>query len=188
MLLLVPGLLACVIALLRGGSLGNLAVLQIRAGYLIVLSFVIQLVIYYPALRHSALVLHWAAPIYVGALALAVMGMLQNGHLGLPVRLATLGLLLNMTAIAINGGHMPVNAAAIGAVQGQWKVHELQDPDTYGNTRLASPDSRLLPLTDVIPVQLPGGPGNVYSVGDLLITSGVAVLVYRATSKSVVTC
>jgi hypothetical protein len=179
MLLLMPAILACIVALLRGGSLLRLAELHMRSTTLIMTSLTIQILIYVPAIRHSSLVLAWAAPIYLVALALALLGMLRNWHLGLPLRLAAVGLTLNMAVILLNGGHMPVNAASLRAVQGNTKIRELQDTHTYGNTRLAGPSSHLVALSDIIPVPLPDGRGNVYSLGDVLISSGVATLVYR---------
>ncbi len=181
MLLLIPAILACIVALLRGGSLRHLAELPVRASILIMISFMIQVLVYLPALRNSTLVLAWAAPIYLAALALAVLGMLSNWHLGVPLRIATVGLILNTTVILVNGGHMPANAAALRAVQGEVKIRELQDPHIYGNTRLAGPSSHLVALSDIIPVPMPHGRGNVYSLGDMLIASGIMVLVYRAT-------
>jgi hypothetical protein len=185
MLLLIPAILTCIVALLRGGSLLRLAGLHLRASTLIMTSFLIQILIYIPALRHSSLVLAWAAPIYLVALALALLGMLRNWHLGLPLRLATLGLILNMTVILLNGGHMPVNAASLRAVDGNMKIRELQDPHTYGNTRLAGPSSHLVALSDIIPIPMPDGRGNIYSLGDVLISSGVAILIYRTIHGSV---
>ncbi|MGH2347373.1 MAG: DUF5317 domain-containing protein [Chloroflexota bacterium] len=182
MLLLVPALIAGILAVSRGGSLRNLAELPLRSSGLILASLAIQVLIYFPALRHSSLVLNHAGAIYVGALCLAMVGMLRNRHLGPTLQLATLGLLFNATVIAANGGHMPVNADALRATQGNGAVIAAQDPHTYGNTRLAKGSDHLLFLSDVIPVRL-GDAGNVYSIGDTLISSGVALLVYGAVRR-----
>jgi hypothetical protein len=183
MVLLVPTFLASVIALLLGRSLRSLAALPVRSGNLILVSLSIQVLIYFPVLRHSSLVLDHASAIYLGALALAVAGMLRNWHLGLPLRIAALGLLLNTAVIAANGGHMPVNAAALGSVQSAATVIRTGDPHTYGNTQLANHSDQLLPLSDVIPIPMMAGFGNVYSVGDMLISSGIALLVYRGMGR-----
>lgn len=183
MLLLIPALIAGILAALRGGSLRNLAELSFRNGWLILVSLAIQLLVYIPPLRHSSLVLDHAGAIYLGALCLAIIGMLRNQHLGPALQLATLGLLLNATVIAANGGHMPVNTAALRATQGSGAVIAAQDPHTYGNTRLAKPSDHLLFLSDVIPVRLGKDAGNVYSIGDMLISAGVALLVYRAMGR-----
>src|SRR5439155_18935446 len=82
-------------------------------------------------------------------------------------------------------GHMPVNAAAMRAVQGEMKVREIDNQRLYGNTWPAGPSSRLTVLSDVIPVVVPGRRGNVYSVGDVLLAAGVAALAYQATRRPV---
>jgi hypothetical protein len=180
-LLLIPALLALIVALARGGSLRYLAELPVRGSGFIVASFAIQVLLYLPPLRNSTLAAHWGGAIYVAAMALALFGALRNWRLGGAVRLATLGLALNATVIACNGGYMPVNAAAMRAVQGETEVRVIADTHLYGNTRLAGASTRLAALSDVIPVRLPGGTGNVYSVGDVLLAAGVALLVYRTT-------
>lgn len=91
--------------------------------------------------------------------------------------------LLNMTVILVNGGHMPVNAVSMRAVQGEMEIHKLEDPHIYGNTRLAGPSSHLVTLSDIVPVPMPNGQGNVYSLGDVLIASGISVMVHRATCR-----
>jgi hypothetical protein len=186
MLLLVPLLMAIVAAMVKGGSLRHLAALPVRGGGLLVASFAVQLLLYLPAVRQDTFIVHWAGAIYIGALALALAGALRNWHLGVAARIATLGLALNATVIALNGGHMPVNAAAMRAVQGEAKVREIGDQRLYGNTWLAGPSSRLTALSDVIPVVLPGRRGNVYSVGDVLLAAGVAALAYQAARRPAV--
>jgi len=180
-LLLIPAVLALLAALARGGSLRYLAELPVRGSALIAASFAIQVLLYLPPLRDSALAGRWGGAIYLAALALALVGALRNRRLGGAVRLATLGLALNATVIACNGGYMPVNAAAMRAVRGDGAVRVIADTRLYGNTRLAGASTRLAALSDVIPVRLPGGAGNVYSVGDVLLAAGVALLVYRTT-------
>lgn len=183
MLLLIPALIAIAVALLQGGSLRHLATLPVRAGWLIMASFAIQLLLYTSALRSSALVLQWNSVIYIGAISLSLIGALRNWRLGLGVRIATVGILLNMTVIVFNGGHMPVNAAAMRTVEGAAKVRAIASKSFYNNTRLADRSSRLVALSDVIPVRLPGGAGNVYSLGDMFLAAGVATLAYRSTRR-----
>jgi uncharacterized protein DUF5317 len=183
MLLLLPLPVAIGAALLRGGSLSHLATLRVRGSGLIVASFAIQLLLYLPTVRASDFVLQAAGPIYIGALMLALIGLSRNWHIGAGVRIALLGLALNLTAIALNGGRMPVNAAAMATVLGRDEVRAIADPHKYGNTQLAGPASRVLPLSDIIPVRLPGGSGNVYSIGDVILAAGVAALAYSATRR-----
>lgn len=183
MLLAVPVLVALLAALVCGGSLRYLATLPVRGSGLILAGLAIEVLVFIPTARDSALVLHWGGAIYISALVLVLMGALCNWHLGLPARLALMGLALNATVIVFNGGHMPVNAAAMRAVQGDAKVREIAGQHLYENTQLANSSSRLVLLSDRLPVRLPGGRGNVYSVGDVLLAIGVSSLAYRATSR-----
>jgi hypothetical protein len=183
MLLVVPALLALAAALLRGRSLRHLAALPFRGGAFIFTSLAIQVLIYMPVLRTSTPVLHWGGLIYIVALGLALSGALRNWSLGTPVRMATLGLAFNAIVITANGGYMPVNVAALHAVHRDARAHEIASRQLYSNTRPAGASTRLEVLSDVIPIDSPGGLGNVYSIGDLLIAAGGAALVYRATRR-----
>jgi hypothetical protein len=183
MLLPVPALLALAAALLRGGSLRHLAALPFRGSTFIFTSLAIQVLVYMPFVRTSPLVLHWGGLIYIVALGLALAGVLRNWSLGTPVRLATLGLALNAIVIAANGGYMPVNVAALRAVHRDARAHEIASRQLYSNTRPADASTRLGVLSDVIPIDSPGGLGNVCSIGDVLIAAGGAALVYSATRR-----
>lgn len=186
MLLLVPALIAFGLALLQGGSVRHLAELRLRGIELIMLSLVIQLLLYVPSIRASAFVAQWGSVIYIGAMCLTLTGALRNWNVGAAVRIATLGLALNAMVIVLNGGRMPVNAQAMRYVQGQTEVGVIANRHLYGNTQLAGRATRLAMLSDIIPIYLPGERGNVYSVGDVLLTSGIAMLVYRTTRRSAV--
>jgi Family of unknown function (DUF5317) len=180
-LLIVPLVIATLAALLRGGSLRHLATVPVRGSGFIFASLAIQVLLYLPPFYNSAAIVRWGGAIYIGALALALIGALRNWHLGVAARIATLGLALNAIAIVSNGGHMPVNAVAMRSVQGEVEVRQIANQRLYSNTILAGPSSRLVVLSDVIPVSLPGNHGNVYSIGDVVLTIGVAALAYRAT-------
>ena len=183
MLLPVPALLALVAALLRGGSLRHLAALPFRGGTFIFTSLAIQVLVYMPFVRTSPLVLHGAGLIYIVALGLALAGVLRNWSLGTPVRLATLGLALNAIVITANGGHMPTDLAAMRAVHRVATAHEIASRQLYSNTQPAGTSTRWQVLSDIIPIDSPGGLGNVFSIGDLLIAAGGAALVYSATRR-----
>ncbi len=181
MLLLVPALLALLLALARGGSPRALAALLLRirgTGFLLA-ALVVQIALYLPPLRASALIAHAGGVLYVGSLGLVGLGALSNWGLGPAARVALLGLACNALVIVVNGGYMPVSAAALRAVRGAQTVHEIAAGQLFTNVRLVGASTRLIVLSDVIPVRLPGGHGNVYSVGDVLLAAGVAALVYR---------
>lgn len=113
----------------------------------------------------------------------AVAGLLASAglvaaFLALNRRLAGLGLiaaglLCNAAALAANGARMPVSVSA--AARAGLAVLPLE---IDGRHREATAATRLRPLTDVIPVSLPGHP-LVASPGDLLVAAGAGLLVVR---------
>jgi hypothetical protein len=82
-------------------------------------------------------------------------------------------LLCNAAALAANGARMPVSVPA--AARAGLSVLPLE---IDGRHREATAATRLRPLTDVIPVSLPGHP-LVASPGDLLVAAGAGLLVVR---------
>ena len=86
--------------------------------------------------------------------------------------LVAIGAASNLLAIVANGGYMPASAAAVAAI-GRGEIVD------YSNSAIvASP--ALAPLTDIfaLPTWLPFT--NVFSIGDLLIGAGIAVVIVVA--------
>jgi hypothetical protein len=184
MLLAIPLVLAFVLALVRGGSVLNIATVPMRGAVLIGTGLALQVVVYLPGLRTAQLVVRWGAPLYGVALALLLLAALLNWRLGVGLRLATVGLILNTLVIVANGGAMPTNLQAQQQVAGRARAAEIQNTASYTNARAATPHSALVWLSDIIPIPLPGGHGNVYSMGDVLIACGGALVIFRGTRRS----
>jgi Family of unknown function (DUF5317) len=87
--------------------------------------------------------------------------------------LLLLGLALNLSVIAINGG-MPVTEHALVASEQQGTLQSLIH-DGGAKHHLASPDDALLPLADVIPIGW--GIDQVVSVGDVATYLGIMWLI-----------
>jgi len=183
MLLLIPLLCALGLALMRGGSLRALAALPMRGRGFIVAAFAVQLGLYLPGVRDAPLAFHLAGPLYLCTLVLLVGAALSNWRLGAAARIAALGLCLNTIVIAVNGGSMPVNAAAMRAARGATTVRDITAAREYTNVHVADRSTRLVFLSDILPLRIPHGPGNVYSVGDVLLAAGVVTLGYRAARR-----
>jgi hypothetical protein len=80
-----------------------------------------------------------------------------------------IGLALNFTTIAVNGG-MPVRRSAVVAA-GIAEWDELDDLEIHEKRHLERPDDDLMAISDIIPVPLFG---EVLSFGDLIMSVGVA--------------
>jgi hypothetical protein len=167
--------LVIVVALLRGGSLRNIAAVQLRWLPLVIVSFALQLLIFTPFAR-SPLVAFATLPIYVLSLALLAIWVAANWRIP-GMALIAIGLALNVAVIAANGGHMPVLPAS-ARLAGQYEALAADDPSTSKHLLMEPDQVRLWLLSDiiVIPQGVPGA--SVLSVGDLALTIGIAILCY----------
>ena len=154
---------------LLGGSLANLGALRIRWAPLAVAGLLTQVVLFFGPV--AGRIGDLGMPVYVGSTAVVLAVVLRN--LRLPgLVLVAAGALSNMLAIVANGGFMPASAAAL-AFLGK-TVHP-----GYSNSAVVESPA-LAPLTDIfaLPQFVPFA--NVFSVGDVLISIGIAVVIASA--------
>lgn len=157
---------ATTIALLRGGRLANLADIRLRQWWLLPLGFGLQAT---PALLPENA--GWTTGVGVGLVLISYLPLLLLVILNRERKgmwLAGLGILMNFSVIAANGG-MPVLAEAARAAAGyQDGVRVI-----YGFKHVAlDADTLISFLADVIPVRLFGA-GQVISLGDVLLAVGL---------------
>jgi Family of unknown function (DUF5317) len=169
MFILYAVVIGLVAGLLLGGRPAGLGAISFRWGWLAVLGFLIQIVLFSAPVTERIGSL--GVPIYVGSTALVLVALLRNVALpGLWV--VAVGALSNMAAIAANGGYMPADPGALASLG--------RAPETvYSNSAVVAHPA-LQPLTDIfaIPHGIPFA--NVFSVGDLLIGLGVAIVIVVA--------
>lgn len=151
------------IGLARGGRFSNLGDATFRLWPLLVLGVVVQGAAAFTAEAGVGLIV----ASYVLLLAFCVANLQRVG-----MGVVLVGIAMNVTVIAINGG-MPVRAEAIvaaGIVDEREQVDEL----AFGTKRhLESNDDELTVLGDIIPVPVVG---EVLSFGDLAMSVGVAAV------------
>ncbi len=158
--------IALAVALLRGGRLTNLGDIRLRAWWLLIISLVLQVV---PGLLPDA---DWSESVGLAMVLLAfgllmVMVILNRQQTGM--WLAGIGVLMNLTVIAINGG-MPVLAEAAEVASG----FTVSSPDLSNSFKHIPLDdtSRLTLLADVIPLRVVTV-GQVISLGDVFFAVGL---------------
>jgi hypothetical protein len=113
--------------------------------------------------------------LYVGSTGVVLAAVLRNARLpGLPI--VALGAACNLAAIITNGGFMPASPGALGAIG-------VALGSTYSNSAVVA-HPVLEPLTDifVLPRWVPFT--NVFSIGDVLIALGVAIVIAWAMRRS----
>jgi hypothetical protein len=150
--------IAILVGLARGGKLSNLTSIDVRAWWLLFLGFALQIGGSFIPVRLHELAVGLILSSY---LPLLVFVWLNRQMAGLWV--AGIGILMNFTVIALNGG-MPVMLAAAELAGGSTDLalgakHVVLDEST-----------RLAFLADVIPL-----PANVISIGDVFLVIGVGV-------------
>lgn len=154
---------AALMGLASGGTFAGLGALRIRLAILAVVGLGLQVVPVPGRVLPLAL-------LYVSFAILFAFGLLNRRLVGVPLIL--LGILLNFTVIAANGG-MPVTGSALVA-SGQQDTLTFLINDGGAKHHLASGQDVLLPLADVIPVR---GVDQVVSAGDVATYAGVMWLV-----------
>jgi ABC-type antimicrobial peptide transport system permease subunit len=160
---------------LARGRIGALADLPLRGSGLAVAAILIQVVVIslLPGGVHWVhTTLHVASYLLLGAFAWA------NRRLaGVPI--VALGGLSNFVAIVANGGVMPADRHAIASL-----AHTTAKGDFANSQVLAHPKLQFLGDVFATPASWPLH--NVFSVGDIVLVLGVAVLVHVACGSRLV--
>jgi hypothetical protein len=157
-----------------GGRLSRLADLPLRWVWLAIAALAAQVVLFLPGVGGALGGLAPAAYVATGVAVLAVV--IRNVRIpGMAV--VAVGAAGNLVAIVANGGYMPASPAALDSLG--WTVS-----DAYSNSVVAA-DPAVAPLTDMfaMPAWLPFA--NVFSIGDVLIAVGIAIVVAWGMSRRV---
>ncbi len=160
--------LALTIAILRGGRLINLGDIELKSWWLLLVSLGLQLgTRWLPDETWSETV--GVIMMLASFVLLMILVVANRSKPGMWI--AGLGVLMNFTVIAVNGG-MPVLAGAAEVASG----FTVADPDISGSFKhtLLDETSRLTFFADVIPLRLVGI-GEVISLGDIFLALGLGV-------------
>jgi hypothetical protein len=160
---------------LARGRITALADLQLRLPGLALAAIVIQVVVIslLPGGVHAIhTTLHIGSYFLLGAFAFA-----NRRIAGVPI--IALGGLLNFIAIAANGGVMPADANAVASLS-----HKTAKGDFANSQVLAHPKLQFLGDVFATPANWPLH--NVFSIGDIVLVFGVAVLIHVACGSRLV--
>ena len=157
--------LSLTIAMLRGGRLTNLGDIELKAWWLLIISFGLQGALLFPNVGWSdSVALAMVLTSFALLMVLVILNRTQTG-----MWLTGLGVLMNFTVIALNGG-MPVLSEAAEVASG----FSLSVPDLSESYKHVVLDetSLLTFLADVIPLRV-GSVGQVISLGDVFLAVGL---------------
>jgi Family of unknown function (DUF5317) len=181
LILLFPAILSGVIAAFWAGSLAGLRQLRIEWWPLGAAALAVKALIQDPPINQQAWDLVWGPPIWIVCLvaifAMLLRNALRPGAARIGWQLAALGIGLNLLVVVANGGFMPQSPSARIAVKGTTLPADT-NVTWLSNVTAMSPDSRLGLLGDNFaqPTWLPMA--NVVSVGDLILSFGIASLAF----------
>ena len=176
MFILYAVLIGLVLGFLLGGRLSGLATVDFHWPWLAIGGFLVQLILFADPVR--TIVGDLGPPLYVASTGAVLVAVIRN--IRIPgMALVALGAGANLAAIVANGGFMPASEAAFASLGGGLNPG-------YTNSTIV-PDPALEPLTDVyaLPSWLPFA--NVFSVGDVLIAVGIAIVIVSAMRSGRVT-
>jgi len=172
MILLIFALIGLVIALIRGGSIAQLARVPLRLGWLALLAVGLQLLIFSGWWTDSSFA-DWTPILYSVSLFLLVVMVGVNWQIpGMPA--IGLGLFCNALAITMNGGRMPASLEALRVAGLQSVVLKAGILGTSTNSVLLGSESRVPWLCDIFALPSWVPLATVFSVGDVLIAIGAA--------------
>jgi hypothetical protein len=176
----IAALLGGGLARLRGGRLSNLTNLAIRWSALPLLALVLQTYVLFGPERDESRAFSAPALLLLISYGLLIATVFANRRLPGMIWLG-LGAALNILAILMNGGWMPVTARLL------WTAGYIDTPSTIvpGQRVLWTKDVvrhyseiRLAWLADRFVIPEAGVLSAVYSVGDILVMFGLFCLVY----------
>ncbi len=175
MIILLVLLLVLLVSLARGGQLAALLQVQPRHLWILFAPLAFQLVAFSSfGDQNSPIGVPWAVVLYMASLACAALALWLNRQLPGVTWIAA-GLTLNWLVIALNGGFMPVWTPA----------RELAGmPPLTGRDMNVIPvdaSTRLPFLGDIIPLPAWVPLANVFSIGDVFITLGGVLLIWKLT-------
>ncbi len=164
-----------IVALIRGGKLDGLALLQIRWRGVILTGFLIQVLVFSDFWQAQSDLRATTQFAYILSLSLLLAALAAN--IRLPgLALITVGFCLNLLVIALNGGYMPSSESARALVG----LSPLQPGQVARNSVGIGPDTRLAFLGDIYAIPRGFIFPNVFSTGDVLIAIGAFYLIQRA--------
>jgi hypothetical protein len=167
--ILVAGLVLAILSVpLTGGQLRHVLSLRLRSGWLVGAALVCQTIII--SVLPSTVPRTIAEAVHLGTYGMAVVFLWRNRHIPW-LWLVSIGGGLNLAAIAANHGVMPASRSALIAAG-------MADESGFANSAVVH-HARLAFLGDVFAVPHGFPLANVFSVGDVVLVVGAALLLHR---------
>jgi hypothetical protein len=181
MILLAMVLLAFLSALLSGGKLGRLANLPLRAPWLALLGFGLQIFIIYSPTEMAQGLFGIRTLTLIGSYAILLAFVWINRRLA-GMLVIGLGLTLNLTVMLANGGYMPITPDAVKAIRPDYQLESVEMGARLKDTKdilLPREETNLWFLADIFVLPPPFPIPSVFSPGDVVLAIGAFILILK---------
>ncbi len=178
-------ILSLILGKLRGGKIKNLCNLYISGWYLIVLSFLLEiisiLIVSNTTGNLSKMIKENFFYVNVSIYLLLIIGIIMNFHEE-GFRVVLLGSILNFLSIVLNEGKMPVSIKAL-KYSNLYTQLALLDEGKIMTHSLVSEATKLHFINDIIPIPKPYPLPKIISIGDILIGIGIFIIIQTYMKK-----
>lgn len=169
------------LAVIANKGFGGIKDKEVRGIYLIFVGFLIQLIIFNGKFSHSSL--NFLTPtFYIISLFVLLVFLLMNLHYR-GMLITAVGFSLNLITIITNKGFMPQDLSKLRLVGEYKKIELLQKYGNFYNATIMSPKTHLNLFADRITIPALKPLIAVYSIGDLIILTGICVFIIEFFKK-----
>ncbi|OJW06224.1 MAG: hypothetical protein BGO39_25600 [Chloroflexi bacterium 54-19] len=171
-----------IVGFILKGKITNLAELKLQGFSLILLSLAVQLVILATPLAAWPWLVQNGNLIYMISMSVLLLGLLYNRQYGWSFWLIIIGTACNIVVIAQNQGAIPVDLDKLSLASGETVASIAQKFAEHSELSYRTPltaASQLGWMGDVLYIPLPLFDSNVYSIGDMIISIGLAAFVIK---------
>lgn len=170
---------------LMGGKIRNIGNLYIKGWYLFVVSFSVEiislLIVSKTNGNFSDVIEKNFFYIHIFIYVLLIIGLIMNfNETGFKITL--LGAILNFLPLLLNNGRMPVAINSLKASKSYIQLSLLEEGRIMTHI-LANESTKLAFLGDIIPISKPYPFPKVISIGDILISLGLFILIQSNMKK-----
>lgn len=171
--------LALLFGKLTGGKIRNIENLYIKGWYLFVASFLIEiitlLIVTRTESRISYLIESYFTFINIIIYLLLIVGLAMNWN-SIGLRIVLFGSILNFLPIFFNNGRMPVLISSLKYSKLYTQLSLLKEGRIMTHI-LGTKTTKLIYLADIIPIPKPYIFPKIISIGDILISMGLFILI-----------
>jgi len=169
------------LAIIVNKGFGGIKDKEVRAIYLIFVGFLIQLIIFNEKFSHSSLSFLTPA-FYIISLFVLLVFLIMNLHYK-GMLITAIGFSLNLVVILANKGFMPQDLSKLRLIGQYQKAKLLTEYGQFYNATIMSPKTHLNFFADRITIPALKPLIAVYSIGDLIILTGICIFIIEFFKK-----